>query len=118
MFTQPSCLALCALIFLCVDIAQAATVKTLRVWRADDYTRIVLDLDAPVRYNLVLASNPTRIILDVTGTNMKASLTKLPLAKTPIEIVRSSVVNDVDLRLVFDLKNKVSPKSFLLKKGD
>jgi N-acetylmuramoyl-L-alanine amidase len=118
MVTQRLRLALCALVFCCVDIAQAATVKTLRVWRADDYTRIVLDLDAPVHYNLVLANNPTRIILDVAGTTMKASLTKLPLAKTPIEIVRSSIVNDTDLRLVFDLKNKVSPKSFLLKKSN
>lgn len=102
----------------CVEIAHAATVKSLRVWRAEDYTRIVLNLDAPARYNLVLANNPTRIILDLTGSNLKASLTKLPLKGTPIEIVRSSMVNDADLRLVFDLKHKVSPKSFTLKKGD
>lgn len=117
-FARPLCLLLCALVLFCVDMAQAATVKTVRVWRADDYTRIVLDLDAPVRYNLVLASNPTRIILDVAGTNLEASLKKLPLAATPIEVVRSSVVDDTDLRLVFDLKTKVSPKSFLLKKTD
>jgi len=117
MFTQPLRLVFCILLFCCVDMAQAATVKALRVWRADNYTRVVLDLDAPVRYNLVLANNPTRIILDVVGTDMKASLAKLPLAKTPIDIVRPSVVNDKDLRLVFDLKNKVSPKSFLLKKS-
>nr|WP_229838085.1 N-acetylmuramoyl-L-alanine amidase [Cellvibrio zantedeschiae] len=117
-FKRPLRLVLCALVFCCVDVAQAATVKTLRIWRAEDYTRVVLDLDAPVRYNLVLASNPTRIILDVTGSELKAPLTKLPLAGTPIEIVRSSVVNDADLRLVFDLKRKVSPKSFVLKKTE
>ena len=92
--------------------------KSVRVWRADNYTRVVLDLDAPVRYNLVLASNPTRIILDVTGSRLKSRLGKLPLADTPIEIVRNSMVNDTDLRLVFDLKRKVSPKSFVLKKSD
>ncbi len=111
-------LMLCALVFCWVGIAEAATVKSVRIWRAEDHTRVVLDLDAPVRYNLVLASNPTRIILDVAGTTLNAPLDRLPLALTPIEIVRSSVVDDTDLRLVFDLKNKVSPKSFLLKKND
>jgi N-acetylmuramoyl-L-alanine amidase len=101
-----------------VELAQAATVNNVRVWRAEGYTRIVLDLDAPVRYNLVLANNPTRLILDVANSDLKASVAKLPLASTPIEIVRSSVVNDTDVRLVFDLKHSVSPKSFLLKKRD
>lgn len=116
--SQPLRLVFCALVFCCVDIAQAATVKSVRVWRAEDYTRVVLDLDAPVRYNLVLANNPTRIILDVTDSRLQSRLGKLPLGDTPIEIVRSSKVNDTDLRLVFDLKRKVSPKSFVLKKGD
>ncbi len=118
MFTRRLCLCLCALVFLCVDMAQAATVNNMRVWRAEGYTRIVLDLDEPVRYNLVLANNPTRIILSLANTNLNASIDKLPLSKTPIEIVRSSMIDDVDLRLVFDLKNIVSPKSFLLKKSD
>lgn len=109
---------LCTLVLFCADIAQAASVQNLRVWRAEDYSRIVLDLDEPVRYNLVLANNPTRIILTLAHTDLKAPLNKLPLATTPIEIVRSSIIDDTDLRLVFDLKNKVSPKSFLLKKSD
>lgn len=111
-------LSLCVLAFCCVELAQAATVKNVRVWRAEGYTRIVLDLDAPVRYNVVLANNPTRIILDVANSDLKASLANLPLASTPIDIVRPSVVNDTDIRLVFDLKQNVSPKSFLLKKRD
>lgn len=111
-------LTLCVLAFCCMELAQAATVKNVRVWRAEGYTRIVLDLDAPVRYNLVLANNPTRIILDVANSDLNASVAKLPLAATPIEIVRPSVVNDTDVRLVFDLKHSVSPKSFLLKKRD
>jgi N-acetylmuramoyl-L-alanine amidase len=117
-FTHILRLSLCVLAFCCVELAQAATIKNVRLWRAEGYTRIVLDLDAPVRYNLVLANNPTRIILDVANSDLKASVAKLPLASTPIEIVRPSVVNDTDVRLVFDLKNTVSPKSFLLKKRD
>jgi N-acetylmuramoyl-L-alanine amidase len=118
MFTRRLHLCLCALVFFSIDMAQAATVNNVRVWRAEGYTRIVLDLDEPVHYNLVLANNPTRIILNLASTNLNAPITKLPLTNTPIEIVRSSMIDDVDLRLVFDLKNNVSPKSFLLKKRD
>ena len=122
-FTPSSCinvlrLTLCVLALCCVELAQAATIKNVRIWRAEGYTRIVLDLDAPVRYNVVLANNPARIILDVANSDLKASVAKLPLASTPIDIVRTSVVNDTDMRLVFDLKQNVSPKSFLLKKRD
>lgn len=97
--------------------AQSATVKNVRVWHSDDYTRMVLDLDAPVQHNVVLANNPTRLILDLANTKLKAPLPALSLAGTPIEIVRSSVVNKKDLRLVLDLKQKVSPKSFFIKKS-
>jgi N-acetylmuramoyl-L-alanine amidase len=105
------------LILFSLETAQAATVKTLRIWQAEDQTRLVLDLDAPVDYSLVVANNPTRIILTITSTRFDRPLDKLPLAGTPIEVVRKSIVNDNDLRLVFDLKKAVSPKSFLLKKN-
>lgn len=111
-------LCLCLLAFLTSGLVQAATVKSVRLWRAEDHTRIVLDLDAPVQHSLELANNPARVILVVPGASLKGSVNKLPLAKTPIEVVRPSVVNDHDLRLVFDLKKKVTPKSFLLKKRD
>jgi N-acetylmuramoyl-L-alanine amidase len=111
-------LSLWVLAFCCAEVAHAATVKNVRIWRAEGYTRIVLDLDAPVRYNLVLANNPKRIIVDIANSELNASVAKLPLAATPIEIVRPSIVNDTDVRLVFDLKQNVSPKSFLLKKRD
>ena len=99
-------------------VAQAATVKSVRLWRASDHTRIVLDLDAPVQHSLVMAANPARVILVVPDTRLKGSVNHLPLAKTPIDAVRSSVVNQQDLRLVFDLKSGVTPKSFTLKKHD
>ena len=118
LFTNAVRLSLWVLAFCCAEVAHAATVKNVRIWRAEGYTRIVLDLDAPVRYNLVLANNPKRIIVDIANSELKASVAKLSLAATPIEIVRPSIVNDTDVRLVFDLKQNVSPKSFLLKKRD
>lgn len=95
--------------------AQSATVNGVRVWRAPDHTRIVLDLDAPAQHSLTLANNPDRIILDVPASQLNAGLTKLPLADTPVLAIRSYVQNKTDLRLVLDLKAKIAPNSFLLK---
>lgn len=117
----------CLLVVLCAQLVQAdpplqdqqiSIAKNVRIWRAADYTRIVLDLDSPVQHNLTFASNPDRIIVDVPSAALGASLGTLSLTGTPIDIIRSSTINKNDLRLVLDLKQKVTPKSFLLKKQD
>ncbi len=95
--------------------AQSATVNGVRVWRAPDHTRFVLDLDAPVQHSLTFANNPDRIILDIPASSLNAGLNTLPLADTPVLAVRSYVQNKTDLRLVLDLKTKIAPNSFLLK---
>lgn len=106
----------CSGLLFIAAVAQSATVNGVRVWRAPDHTRLVLDLDAPVQHSLTLANNPNRIILDVPATKMNSDLVaKLQLADTPVIIVRSSVQNKTDLRLVMDLKSKVAPNSFFLK---
>jgi N-acetylmuramoyl-L-alanine amidase len=102
-------------LFFLAQAAQSATVNGVRVWRAPDHTRIVLDLDAPVQHSLTLANNPDRIILDVPASQLNAGLEKLPLADTPVMAIRSYVQNKTDLRLVLDLKAKIAPNSFLLK---
>jgi N-acetylmuramoyl-L-alanine amidase len=107
--------ACCLGIMLFAQIAQSATVNGVRVWRAPDHTRIVLDLDGPVTHSLTFASNPERIILDVPNSRLQSDISRLPLENTPVSIIRSSVQNKTDLRLVLDLKAKVAPNSFLLK---
>lgn len=108
--------AICCLgVLLVAQAAQSANVNGVRVWRAPDHTRIVLDLDAPVQHSLTLAGNPDRIILDVPNSKLRGDLAKLPLADTPVMVIRSYVHNKTDLRLVLDLKAKVAPNSFALK---
>jgi N-acetylmuramoyl-L-alanine amidase len=106
---------ICCLGLMLAPLAYAAKVDGVRVWRAPDHTRIVLDLDSPVQHNLTLAANPERVIIDVPKTTLKSPLGQLPLADTPVIAVRSSVQANGDLRLVFDLKTKVAPNSFFLK---
>ena len=94
---------------------QAADVHDVRLWRAPDHTRIVLDLTGPTEHKLMVLENPRRIVLDVQDTRLKASLDKLALADTPIRAIRSGVRSGDDLRVVFDMATAVTPRSFALK---
>jgi len=108
--------AICCLgIVMFAQVAQSATVNGVRVWRAPDHTRIVLDLDGPVQHSLTFATNPDRIVLDLPNSKLVGDITKLPLAATPVKVIRSSIINKNDLRLVLDLSAKVAPNSFSLK---
>lgn len=97
---------------------QAADVHDVRLWRAPDHTRVVFDLTGPVDHKLFMLSNPDRIVLDVEDARLKSSLSKLPLADTPIRQVRSAVREGNDLRIVLDVSAGVDPRSFSLKSSE
>jgi N-acetylmuramoyl-L-alanine amidase len=103
---------------LCNGAAQASEVRDLRLWRAPDHTRLVLDLSAPAEHRLLLLDNPRRVVIDVSDATLKAAHDNLPLENTPIQAVRSGVRNGTDLRLVLDLRAAVTPKSFPLRATD
>lgn len=96
-------------------LLHAAQIDSVRVWRAPDHTRIVFDLSAPVEHSVAMLADPERLLVVVPSTALKASLDNLTLADTPISAIRFSH-DGQDLRLVFDLKNKIQPRSFILKK--
>lgn len=90
------------------------TIKGVRLWRAPDNTRIVFDLSGPVKHNMFTLSGPERIIIDISNITLATSLDDLNLKDTPITSVRSSAQGSKDIRLVFDLSTKVTPKVFTL----
>ena len=93
---------------------RAAEVRDVRLWRAPDHTRLVLDMSGPAQHRLLELQNPRRLVIDVTDASLAASFEGLALENTPIERVRSGVRNGDDLRLVLDLRNAVRPRSFAL----
>ena len=44
---------------------QAADIKSVRLWRAPDNTRLVFDLSGPAEHTLFTLSNPERIVIDI-----------------------------------------------------
>ncbi|ARN74358.1 N-acetylmuramoyl-L-alanine amidase [Oceanicoccus sagamiensis] len=93
----------------------AATVKDVRVWRAPDHTRVVLDLSSPTSHKIMQLANPDRIVIDINNASLKADLNSLELPDSPVSRVRSAVKGKHDLRVVLDVNSKVKPRSFLLK---
>ncbi len=92
----------------------AAEVRDVRLWRAPDHTRLVLDLNGPVEHKLITLDNPRRIVLDLKDTRLKAAFDNLDLATTPIRSIRSGVREGDDLRVVLDMSAAVDPRSFAL----
>lgn len=92
----------------------AVEVDGVRLWRAPDHTRVVLDMDAKVDYQVFILDNPSRLVLDLKDTQKNTSFSNLDFTKTPIKNIRSAVRNQKNLRLVFDLNTDIKPYSFLL----
>ncbi len=105
----------CLCVFgLALPSAQAADVEAVRLWRAPDHTRVVLDLSDAAEFSSLSLVNPDRFVVDLIDSRIDAPLSDLPLEGTPIKQVRSGIRKGSDLRLVFDLDNAVRTSLFSL----
>ena len=96
-----------------VEALAVTQVKSVRLWRAPDNTRLVFDLSGPVQHSVFTLSAPDRLVIDINGATLAAPL-KVATSNTPISSVRSAQRTPTDLRVVVDLKKSVTPKSFTL----
>ncbi|WLG98488.1 N-acetylmuramoyl-L-alanine amidase [Pseudomonas sp. Z1-14] len=98
---------------LAVDAVAETKVNSVRLWRAPDNTRLVFDLTGPVQHSVFTLAAPDRLVIDINGASLGAPL-NVPTANTPITAMRSAQRTPTDLRVVIDLKQAVTPKSFTL----
>lgn len=96
-----------------IDALAATQVKSVRLWRAPDNTRLVFDLTGPVQHNVFTLSAPNRLVIDINGATLGGPL-DVATSNTPITSLRSAQRTPTDLRVVIDLKQAVTPKSFTL----
>ena len=96
-----------------VNAVAATQVKSVRLWRAPDNTRLVFDLTGPVQHSVFTLSSPDRLVIDINGATASGPLTVAP-GDSPITSDRSAQRTPNDLRVVVDLKKAVTPKSFTL----
>jgi N-acetylmuramoyl-L-alanine amidase len=90
--------------------------ESLRIWPSPDETRVVIDLKSEVEYSYFTLSSPFRVVVDLKNTNLNTKLPILVKDSQVLSKVRSSgAPSKGTYRLVFELKEKVTPKLFKLK---
>ncbi len=101
--------------------ADAATSRILavRTWPADEYTRVTLELNAPIKSEHFTLDSPNRLVVDLQGLSMSEALNSLISKIKPndpyIAQVRVAQNRADVVRLVLDLKQQVIPQVFTLK---
>ena len=101
------------------QIAHGAQVVAVRLWPAEDYTRITIESDSPLKTTQRFVNNPPRMEVDLQGLDLLPSLStlvgKLRSDDPNIAGMRVSQHGSGVVRLVIDLKLPIAPQSFSLK---
>jgi len=94
-------------------------VASARVWPAQEYTRVIVESNAPLTHQLHVLRNPDRLVLDLDGIDASSELAQLPArvhASDPyVAAIRVGRQSPTALRVVLDLKSEVKPDVFALK---
>jgi N-acetylmuramoyl-L-alanine amidase len=94
--------------------AGGATFEAVRVWDAPESTRVVLELSAPVDYQVFALHGPPRIVLDLAGAQLPTSGGYTPAADSPLAAVRFGTPRAGTTRVVLDLRRTQHYQGFLL----
>ena len=103
------------------QIARGARMVDVRMWPAEEYTRVTLEYDTPLnfKYFFVRSSKPLRLVVDIKGLELTTALQKQIAAVKPddpyIAAMRIGQFQPDTVRLVMDLKTDVKPEVFQLK---
>jgi len=100
------------------ELAFGAAIVAVRVWPAEEYTRVTIESDAPLVPRHFLAENPSRLVIDVDGLELSQQLRELVGKVKPddpyIAGVRVGQSQPRVVRLVLDLKQAIAPQLFTL----
>ena len=96
----------------------AAEITAARFWPSTEYTRITLESQAPLQYNVFTLEDPGRVVLDLESVDVSPTLTGLidnvGTDDPHVQGVRIGRFKPGVVRLVFDLKVEVRPQAFRL----
>jgi N-acetylmuramoyl-L-alanine amidase len=110
-------LSLLLLLHLNHSALAANLVSAVRVWPAQDYTRITLEANSAFTYKMSYMQNPDRVVLDIDQVELNPAIKSLAdkvQANDPyIKQIRSANFQQ-GVRLVVDLKAAAKPNAFTL----
>ena len=100
------------------QIAWGASIVAVRLWPADEYTRLTIESDSLLNFTQDMLDHPPRVIVDILGLELDSKLQDIVgrvrsddpyISKVRVGQNRPGVV-----RLVLDLKQAVKPQVFTL----
>ncbi|MEO8937636.1 MAG: N-acetylmuramoyl-L-alanine amidase [Burkholderiaceae bacterium] len=110
--------ALLALTVVSTGEARAAGIVGVRVWPAEDYSRVTIESDLALKSTHFTVDGPDRLVVDVEGLQLDAALRDIVAKVQPndpyIKQVRVGQNRPNIVRIVLDLKGHVNPQVFNL----
>ena len=98
--------------------AAASSIVAVRVWPAEDYTRVTIEHKGMVKFTQSVVHNPERLVVDIEGIELNNVLKSLGDKVGPndpyIRQLRAANYKPGVVRLVMDLKGEVAPQVFNL----
>ncbi|MBK7001017.1 MAG: N-acetylmuramoyl-L-alanine amidase [Rhodoferax sp.] len=99
-------------------LAHGATIVTVRIWPAPEYSRVTIESDAALQTKQLFVPNPPRLAVDIEGITLNPALKELVAkvrADDPnIAGIRVGQFAPRVVRLVVDLKLPIRPQVFTL----
>ena len=100
------------------QLARGASILGVRVWPANDYTRVTIESDTALVTRYTMVGQPPRLAVDIEGIELNAELRELVgkvRSDDPfISGVRIGQFTPTTVRLVMDLRQPVKPQVFNL----
>jgi N-acetylmuramoyl-L-alanine amidase len=100
------------------QIARGANVLAVRIWPAEDYTRVTIESDGTLQAKQFFVTDPPRLAVDIEGIDLLPGLRelvgKLKSDDPNIAGIRAAQNAPNVVRLVIDLKKPIKPQVFNL----
>jgi N-acetylmuramoyl-L-alanine amidase len=102
-----------AVLLLCPSLCfgAVAQVQAARINGTDGHTEVSFALSAPVEYSLFTLGNPDRIVIDLDHVSLEPPA--LDAHGGLVDRIRSALHGKDGLRMVLDLQQKATPRTFL-----
>lgn len=95
------------------------SISAIRVWPAQEYTRVTFESRAAVRHSLMLVKDPDRVVLDLEDVDLASVRNevsgKLVASDPYVSGLRVALNKPGVVRVVLDLKSEIRPQIFTLK---
>lgn len=99
--------------------AVAAELRDVRLWAGPESTRVVFDLDGVVQHSVFTLDNPHRIVIDLHGMSPEGvRVANQAAGQGVVQRIRSGKRDEKTVRVVLDVNQPITPRSFSLTPSD